>query len=433
MSRPPAAAHRSCLSSLPTAKRPGLRGVAKWGLALGLLTVQALAGVQANEAVINKDAKAAAPVEVAEKPGTKPAPEASKALGATSVPPQAAQQPLPLPLSALKKKNKPIRAGEGGEASGSATPAAPAAQPAVAPTSPSPNASVLSPQGDSFDALREKLSQRLGGRTTADPLRPGELRVQATTKPGAAGASNVLPARKAVPTGAHTHLDGHGHGWGYEGASGPAFWASLSKDNALCAKGQRQSPIDIQGGLPLDLEPIEFIYRAGFFSEVDNGHTLQVTPAPGNQIRVGTRRFELQSLHFHRPSEERVNGRRFEMSVHLVHKDSKGRLAVIALLVEEGPEHPGLQQLWNQIPLEKHDTVLSTTEFDPRALLPSQPGYYTYMGSLTTPPCSEDVLWLVMQQPIAVSAQQLAVFSRLYSGNARPVQPVNGRLIKQSR
>jgi carbonic anhydrase len=119
--------------------------------------------------------------------------------------------------------------------------------------------------------------------------------------------------------------------------------------------------------------------------------------------------------------------------VHLTHRDPQGRLAVIALLVQEGAEHPGVQMVWNHLPLERGEVVQATVEFDPTALLPADRRYYTYMGSLTTPPCTEGVLWIVMQQPITVSPEQRRIFARLHPMNARPIQPLGGRLIKQSR
>jgi carbonic anhydrase len=191
--------------------------------------------------------------------------------------------------------------------------------------------------------------------------------------------------------------------------------------------------VDIRDGLPVDLEAVDFLYRPGFFSVTDNGYTVQVQVGAGNAIEVGARRYELTGFHFHLPGEERVDGRSFAMSIHLVHRDTQGRLAVVALVAEEGPEHAAVQAVWNHLPLERGEFVAASIEFDPATLLPPRRGYYTYMGSLTTPPCTEGVLWIVMQQPIQVSPQQLAIFARLHPMNARPVQPLNGRVIKQSR
>jgi carbonic anhydrase len=144
------------------------------------------------------------------------------------------------------------------------------------------------------------------------------------------------------------------------------------------------------------------------------------------------RRFELAQFHFHRPSEERIDGKQFDMVAHLVHKDADGRLAVVAVLLERGSAHALVQSVWNNLPLEKGDEVSARAPLDLNQLLPKDTRYFTYMGSLTTPPCSEGVLWMVMQQPVSVSGEQIDVFARLYPMNARPVQQASGRLIKQS-
>ena len=221
--------------------------------------------------------------------------------------------------------------------------------------------------------------------------------------------------------------------WSYEGDGAPSKWAKLRPDFSLCESGQRQSPIDIHEGIHVDLEPIRFDYRESMFRIIDNGHTVQVNVGEGNSISVMGRTYRLVQLHFHRPSEERIDGRSFEMVMHLVHKDDEGRLAVVAVLIEPGAEHPVVQTFWNNLPLETNLELAPATAVDVNKLLPDTRNYYTYMGSLTTPPCSEGVLWLVLKKPLQISVDQIAIFSRLYRNNARPIQPANGRLIKDSR
>lgn len=223
------------------------------------------------------------------------------------------------------------------------------------------------------------------------------------------------------------------HEWGYEGDVGPENWVSLDPRNVLCAAGKRQSPIDIRDGIKVDLEPIRFSYRPSTFRIVDNGHTVSVAVGDSSFSLTG-QTYDLVDIHFHRPAEMRINGQRYDMSAHLVHRSPEGRLAVIALLMERGTENPQIQTLWNNLPLEKSRPVEPPSAvLDPAALLPASKQYYTFMGSLTTPPCTEDVLWIVMKQPIQVSDDQVRIFSRLYRNNARPVQPVGERLIKESR
>lgn len=221
--------------------------------------------------------------------------------------------------------------------------------------------------------------------------------------------------------------------WDYEGLGGPENWSKLDPNNKACGIGQRQSPIDIRDGIKVDLEPIVFNYRPSLFRIADNGHTIQVQ-LTDNSITLTGKTYELVQFHFHRPSEEKVNGQRFDMVVHLVHKSDDGQLAVLAVLLERGNENPFIQTLWNNLPLEKNITVEPpTTLINPSELLPESMSYYTYMGSLTTPPCTEGVLWLVMKQPVPVSAEQIQIFSRLYKNNVRPIQPAAGRLIKEGR
>jgi carbonic anhydrase len=222
------------------------------------------------------------------------------------------------------------------------------------------------------------------------------------------------------------------HHWDYEGDLGPENWGKLNPAWSQCASGSRQSPIDIRDGMKVNLDDIDFDYRPASFTEVDNGHTVQVTPASGNQIRIGAERYELVQFHFHRPSEERINGKGTEMVVHLVHRGAGGKLAVVAVLLERGKPNETIQTVWNHIPLEKGQVGMPDAQLDPFELLPNKREYYTYMGSLTSPPCTENVLWVVLKQPMTASPAQMALFSRLYPLNARPLQGSEGRLVKES-
>ncbi len=271
-------------------------------------------------------------------------------------------------------------------------------------------------------------------------LEPASTSQAATeTKPARQAAAITSPSEVRTP--AHkTHAAAnranalrHDTHWSYEGEKGPDNWGRLRPDYAACAYGRRQSPIDIRDGFRVDLEPIVFAYRPSPFRVVDNGHTIQVEVS-GSGISVLGKSYELVQFHFHRPSEERVNDRLSEMVAHLVHKADDGKLAVVAILFEKGAENPVIQTVWNNLPLEKNQYVSPPgISIDVAAFLPADRGYYTYMGSLTTPPCTEGVLWLVLKQPQPISAEQLAIFARLYPHNARPVQPSFGRMIKESR
>jgi carbonic anhydrase len=220
--------------------------------------------------------------------------------------------------------------------------------------------------------------------------------------------------------------------WSYEGELGPANWGKINPAWAKCGDGNRQSPIDIRDGMKVELEQITFDYHPSSFNVTDNGKTVQVMVGSGNFITVNNRTYELIQFHFHRPSEERINGKGYEMVVHLVHKDGEGRIAMLALLLERGKPQPVIQTVWNNLPLEKFDTMAPAIALDPLDLLPARRDYFTFMGSMTTPPCQEGVLWLVMKEPVQASPAQMALFSRLYPLNARPTQPSSGRIIKES-
>src|SRR5450830_1533479 len=275
---------------------------------------------------------------------------------------------------------------------------------------------------DKEEASEVDLSERIAARLA-------EMRATQAAR-AAARAKRAAVAKAAAPVSPPPVA--RGTHWSYEGDSGPANWSKINVDWNKCSTGSRQSPIDIRDGMKVDLERISFDYHPSSFNVVDNGHTVQVSVGSGNYITVQNRMYELQQFHFHRPSEERINGKGFEMVVHLVHRDAEGRLAILALLLERGEPQPTIQTVWNNLPLEKFDTVSPSILLDPANLLPERRDYYTFMGSMTEPPCSENVLWLVMKQPVQASAAQMALFSRLYPLNARPIQPSNGRIIKES-
>jgi carbonic anhydrase len=248
--------------------------------------------------------------------------------------------------------------------------------------------------------------------------------------PIAVARAAVRP-KPAKAEGGHGEHAGPAH-WDYQGENGPARWGEMKPEFAACSTGTRQSPIDIRDGFKLQLDPVQFDYKTSGFRVIDNGHTVQVNVAAGSSIEVMGRRFELVQFHFHRPSEERIDGRQFDMVVHLVHKDLDGQLAVVAVLLDRGSALPIVQTVWNNLPLEKNVEVPARVSIDLNTLLPTERSYFTYMGSLTTPPCSEGVLWMVMKQPVPISAEQISIFSRLYPMNARPVQSASGRVIKES-
>ena len=221
--------------------------------------------------------------------------------------------------------------------------------------------------------------------------------------------------------------------WAYNGAGGPENWAKLRPEYRLCGSGRRQSPIDIQDGLAVDLEPIGFAYRPSGFKVIDSGKSLLV-PIYGGGFSLLGKTYVLTQMLFHRPAEITVAGKSFAMDVQLLHRADDGKIAIVSVLLESGPENPVIQTVLNNLPLERGGEVAPPSlSIDVERLLPEDRRYYAFMGSLTTPPCTEEVLWLVLKRPQPVSPEQLAIFQRLYAPNARPVQPSLGRIIKESR
>ena len=270
--------------------------------------------------------------------------------------------------------------------------------------------------------LSAKIAARLAAMRATQQARAAAAAANAKKAAAAKAAAAAIPPPPKV----------YSNVWSYEGEAGPANWAKINPAWAKCGAGNRQSPIDIRDGMRVDLEQINFDYHPSSFNVTDNGKTVQVMVGRGNFLSVGNRMYELVQFHFHRPSEERINGKGYEMVVHLVHKDGEGRIAMLALLLERGRPQPAIQQVWNNLPLEKMETMAPAESLDPMDLLPARREYYTFMGSMSTPPCEEGVLWLVMKEPIQASPAQMAFFSRLYPYNARPVQPSSGRIIKES-
>jgi len=224
-----------------------------------------------------------------------------------------------------------------------------------------------------------------------------------------------------------------GHHWSYGKHGGPSEWGGLDHAFASCQVGKVQSPIDIRAAKAADLPPIKFDYKPAPLKLIDNGHTIQVNYPPGSSIDVGGTRYELVQFHFHKPSEEKIDGKAHAMVAHLVHKGGDGALAVVAVLLDKGQDNPVLRAIWSNLPKEKEKEVAASATIDAAALLPADKGYYTFPGSLTTPPCSEGVRWFVLKTPMTLAASELTAFAKLYPMNARPTQPLNGRAVEATR
>lgn len=223
----------------------------------------------------------------------------------------------------------------------------------------------------------------------------------------------------------------HAPQWDYAGEKGPEHWSTLAPEFSACA-GRNQSPIDLDNFIEAELPPITFDYHAGGREVVNTGHSIQVNYDAGSSISLDGIVFQLKQFHFHTPSENQIDGKSFPMEAHFVHVDPTGSPAVVALMFEQGDRNPALDEVWKQIPPREggHQPLLPAVAA--ADLLPANRDYYRYSGSMTTPPCSEGVRWLVLKQPITASARQLrALTKRLGHPNNRPVQPVGARPVLQ--
>ncbi len=261
------------------------------------------------------------------------------------------------------------------------------------------------------------------------------------------GGSVFSALVQASTSSSNNDKTSHSIHWSYSGSAGPEHWGSISKGFVLCGSGMRQSPVDIEYDYPAELYPLRFEYQPVALKVVNNGHTLQVnydTPVRQKTVSIGGKSFPVKSnpvyksklmlgdvpykllqFHFHTPSEHAVTGERYAMEVHLVHQSADGNLAVVGVLLKRGAKNPLLQKVLDNVSGTINRVNLVTgMKINAADLLPDNRLYFHYSGSLTTPPCSENVNWLVMKNTMEVSDQQVSRFTQLIGANARPLQEV---------
>ena len=239
--------------------------------------------------------------------------------------------------------------------------------------------------------------------------------------------------------------------WSYAEGEGPAQWAELSSKYSLCGEGLRQSPIDLvensvadsvgdekatnrRIGFQYSASPLRIVRQSSISDVLNSGHTIQINPGGESMLDLDGEHFRLVQFHFHAPSEHTLDGRRFQMEMHAVHQSQSGELAVVGVFIQSGVAHPTIGQLWAHIPenegmIDHHENV----EIKPGALLPAKISLFRYSGSLTTPPCNENVRWIVIAEPIELSEEQIETFKKFYPKNNRPLQPLNGRKMNLTR
>lgn len=235
--------------------------------------------------------------------------------------------------------------------------------------------------------------------------------------------------------------------WEYEGPRGAEHWSELDPDYASCNLGKEQSPIDIRNVEKADLPALRFESKSSPLKYlVNNGYTIRVNyhdaPGTGNLLIVGDKRYQLTQFHFHRPSEEYIHGKPYDMVAHFMYQASDGKVAGVAVLLKAGSANATIQQIWEHMPQTESkvltdfshaEEAIAGVDINPASLLPHDTGYYTYLGSVTAPPCTEDVTWYVLKTPVDISAEQISAFAKLYPHDVRPIQPLNGRVVRESQ
>jgi len=225
----------------------------------------------------------------------------------------------------------------------------------------------------------------------------------------------------------------HGPHWGYEGDHGPDHWGHMAADFKACSEGKTQSPIDLSNATPEALSEIKFDYKASKLNVVNNGHTVQVNYDGGSSVEVDGSEYKLVQFHFHTPSEHTVDGKSYGNEMHLVHKNDKGQLAVVGVLIDKGAENAAYKAIWSNLPEVANDKKSADVDINAALLLPEEKSYFTYAGSLTTPPCSESVKWIVLKSPIQMSDGQIEAIQKIMHKNNRPVQKMHDRTLKISK
>ncbi|MCI5140432.1 MAG: carbonic anhydrase [Candidatus Electrothrix sp. ATG1] len=220
--------------------------------------------------------------------------------------------------------------------------------------------------------------------------------------------------------------------WGYTGEGAPEHWGALDPAYALCGEGANQSPINLTNFVEAELEPISLNYTGLVTEVLHNGHAIQANYTAGSTMKAAGKTFVLKQFHFHTPSENVINGESFPMEAHFVHADNDGNLAVIAVMYTLGEENAELKKIWQQMPAEADKKAGMASQVRADHLMPEDKEYYRFNGPLTTPPCTEGVLWLVMKNPVSVSEAQVKQLAEaLKHPNNRPVQPINARSVLQ--
>jgi carbonic anhydrase len=226
--------------------------------------------------------------------------------------------------------------------------------------------------------------------------------------------------------------------WSYRGPRGAQYWSTLDPSYATCNTGKEQSPIDIRNPHKVDLSPLRFEHKTEPIRYViNNGYTIRVNyhdaPGKGSLLLIGNTPYQLSQFHFHHPSEHYLNGKRYPMELHLMYNGPDGRIVGVAVLLKAGRPNTTVQRVFTHMPTREGQVAVTGVEIDAAAMLPHDTSYYMYTGSLSAPPCTEGVRWFVLKTLGEVSVAQIKAFARLFPDDARPLQPLNARIVDESR
>lgn len=234
----------------------------------------------------------------------------------------------------------------------------------------------------------------------------------------ASGAAGSVSAQEHAP---------HARTWTYGGATGPERWSDLDPANATCAVGQQESPIDLKGAITADLGDLDIDWSPMVAAARDTGHAIQLDASEGSTMAMGGQIYRLLQFHVHQPAEHLLDGRRFPLEIHFVHAGPDGILGVLGVFADVGVASAPLQAM-----IDSLGSPAAGPALDPNGFLPAGHDFFRYEGSLTTPPCSETVDWVLLSGPTTVSQAQIDTFERLHPGNTRPVQPLHRRFLLRS-
>ena len=245
---------------------------------------------------------------------------------------------------------------------------------------------------------------------------------------GALACACCVKAGAAIASDAPAHGGAAPH-WSYEGNGNPEKWGELQSDFKMCQLGLEQTPIDLSDGIKGDVGSVDYAYKPLPLRIVNNGHTIQFNADPGSACMIGGTRYELLQFHLHHPSEHLLAGKNFDLECHFVHKSGAGALAVSGVFIRPGAANAALKTFFEQMPAKEGPELKVAGSIDIAGILPKTGGYFRYMGSLTTPPCSEGLTWTVHKEPVEASVEQIQKFASLFPKNARPLQKRNRRFV----